>query len=301
MNKLSYTTRMVTMNQSSKVQIQRIKLDLSSPRYTQTVHWHDFFELELVLSGQAIHLLNGKSYPIQTGSMYLLTPADLHTLLPDPKANDPHITVITLSFSDSIVSETSFVEVQTLPTPLVATADEKTMQEIINISQSLLDLRKSTAPHSDDIRKHLFLSIVFRFLQLYHLQHESNHEAEPQTKLEREMTYVRNAVAYIRYNFRNPTLTVNAIASATCLSPNYFGTIFKRHIGETCLVYIRKMRLNFAWALLQNTTLTVSEIAEKCGYATVPYFISDFREAYGMPPKKLRDNLKEHEENKEKE
>ena len=291
MNKNPYTTRLVTFGQSTQLQVTRVTLDLSTPRYTQTVHWHDFFELELVIKGRALHLLNGKTTPVGVGSMYLLTPADLHTLLPDPDADDPHIRVINISFSDTIVSEPSFVEVQTLPSPLAATAEGVVLDELIAIAEGLLRLNKSTDPHTEDIQRHLFLSVVFRFLQLYHMQHVAESEPEPKDKLEREMSYVRNAVAYIRYNFRNPTLTVNSIATAVCLSPNYFGTIFKRHIGETCLSYIRKMRLNFAWALLQNSSLTISEIAEKCGYATVPYFISDFREAYGMPPKKHRDNL----------
>ena len=289
MNESGYTTRMVTLNQSTQLQISRMTLDLSTPRYSQTMHWHDFFELEMVVSGRALHLLNGTTYPIKEGSLYLLTPADLHTLLPDPEANDPNVTIINLSFSDSLVSETSFVEVQTLEPPLVADVEGSGFEELITLCKYLLASKKQNTPHNDDIRRHLFLAVIFRFLQTYHLQHNSTNLKEPKTKIEREMSYIRNAVAYIRYNFRNPTLSVNTVATAVCLSPNYFGTIFKRHLGDTCLGYIRKMRLSFACVLLQNSTLTISEIAEKCGYATIPYFISDFRNTYGMPPRKHRD------------
>ncbi|MBQ8717951.1 MAG: helix-turn-helix transcriptional regulator, partial [Clostridia bacterium] len=140
------------------------------------------------------------------------------------------------------------------------------------------------------VRLHLFLTVIFRFLQTYHLQHNSTYETELNTKLKREMTYIRNAVAYIRYNFRDPNISITKIAAAVCLSPNYFGTIFKKHMGETCLSYIKKLRLSFATVLLQNSALTIAEISDKCGYSNVPYFISDFRMAYGMPPKKHRDS-----------
>ena len=59
---------------------------------------------------------------------------------------------------------------------------------------------------------------------------------------------------------------------------------------ENCLSYIKKMRLSFATVLLQNSELTIAEISEKCGYSNIPYFISDFRATYGMPPKKHRNN-----------
>ncbi len=289
MSKSQYTTRLVTLGHAKQIEIHRHVVNLSTPRYTQTVHWHDFFELELILSGQAIHLLNGKPYPVRAGNLYLLTPADLHTLLPDPAADDPCIEVFNIAFSDTIVSETSFVEVQTLPPPLTAEALGDDFTELVQLSERLYSDRKSTAPHNEDIRRHLFLAFIFHFLQLYHIQHTTDLTKVPETRADRELTYIRNAIAYIRYNFRDPDISVAQIAKAVCLSPNYFGTIFKKHIGETCLSYIKKMRMSFAVVLLQNSGLTVAEISERCGYANVPYFISDFREIHGISPKKHRD------------
>lgn len=43
-----------------------------------TLHWHDFFEIELVLSGRATHLLNGKEYPLGRGDIFVLNPSDYH-------------------------------------------------------------------------------------------------------------------------------------------------------------------------------------------------------------------------------
>lgn len=284
-----YTTRMVKMNQTQQLWLSKSTVDLSSPKYVQTVHWHDFFELELVITGQAIHILNGTPYPIQAGSLYLLTPADLHTLIPDPSCDDPRITVLNIGFSNTIVSETSFVEVQTLPPPLTAEAQGENLIDFMNMAHRLLDEKQAKGPHSDDILRHTFLTFIFKFLRLYHLQHSHTEGESPSTMTDRELTYIRNAIAYIRYNFRDPTISITKIAAAVCLSPNYFGTIFKKHMKENCLSYIKKMRLNFATVLLQNSQLTVAEISEKCGYANAPYFISDFRATYGMPPKKHRD------------
>ena len=43
-------------------------------------HTHDFFEMECILSGRGTHLLNGTGQPLSAGSIYLLTPADVHAV-----------------------------------------------------------------------------------------------------------------------------------------------------------------------------------------------------------------------------
>ena len=42
------------------------------------LHWHNFFELEIVLEGHAVQILNGKEYKISRGSVYILSPTDYH-------------------------------------------------------------------------------------------------------------------------------------------------------------------------------------------------------------------------------
>ncbi len=51
---------------------------------------------------------------------------------------------------------------------------------------------------------------------------------------------------------------------------------------------IRDVRLETALALLQSSTLAVSEIAARCGYASHSRFSAAFRERYGFSPSQLR-------------
>src|SRR5215216_1033779 len=44
------------------------------------VHWHDFYELCVVIEGSADHLLNGVSRRIGPGDAFLLSPSDFHAL-----------------------------------------------------------------------------------------------------------------------------------------------------------------------------------------------------------------------------
>ena len=41
-------------------------------------HFHDFFELEYIISGSGTYTVDGKDYPIEAGSLFFLTPLNYH-------------------------------------------------------------------------------------------------------------------------------------------------------------------------------------------------------------------------------
>jgi len=41
---------------------------------SRELHWHDYFEIEIVLDGTGTHQYNGTNYPLSEGCAYLLTP-----------------------------------------------------------------------------------------------------------------------------------------------------------------------------------------------------------------------------------
>ncbi len=53
------------------------------------IHWHEFFELAFVISGEGEQILNGKPSRLSKGTLFLLTPADFHELTPAP--GEPYV------------------------------------------------------------------------------------------------------------------------------------------------------------------------------------------------------------------
>ena len=45
-------------------------------------HWHTYFELEIIVGGRAKHTINGESFYEESGSIYLLSPTDFHSVEP---------------------------------------------------------------------------------------------------------------------------------------------------------------------------------------------------------------------------
>ena len=63
---------------------------------------------------------------------------------------------------------------------------------------------------------------------------------------------------------------------------------FKKHYGKTPMKYITDLRISKAKELLLNTTASVAQVAEMCGYVNVYYFSNTFKKETGISPLKFR-------------
>lgn len=95
-------------------------------------------------------------------------------------------------------------------------------------------------------------------------------------------------VEMIRKEIENVDFNINTIANALYLTPAYFSRVFKRKMGMTCIDFIKNYRINLAKELLQNTDLSIQQISEKTGYATVYYFSQQFKQVTGESPGSFR-------------
>ena len=66
---------------------------------------------------------------------------------------------------------------------------------------------------------------------------------------------------------------------------------FKQINGVTIYGYLKRIRMQLASQLLQENSLSISEIAQAVGYHGDGHFQQAFREVYGVPPSKLRKEL----------
>ena len=82
---------------------------------------------------------------------------------------------------------------------------------------------------------------------------------------------IQLAAAYINTNFKN-NITLEFAAHELSLSPNYLGTLSKKHRGTSFNEYLNNTRLKYAYGLLLSSALTGKEIAFAPGYSSLEYF-----------------------------
>jgi AraC-type DNA-binding domain-containing proteins len=84
-------------------------------------------------------------------------------------------------------------------------------------------------------------------------------------------------------------ITLNIVADKFNISPNYLSRIFKENTGINFSYFIIDEKMKKARELLlSGNNMTISEISKRVGYYNTPYFVSIFKEKYGLTPSKFK-------------
>ena len=105
--------------------------------------------------------------------------------------------------------------------------------------------------------------------------------------LEKYSGPVRNCLNWIDFHYMEP-LSLESLAARFVINKNYLSSRFHREVGMTLTDYINKTRVQQAEKLLRKTTLSMQDIAEKCGFSDANYFTRTFRKVNGQSPNQFR-------------
>lgn len=82
--------------------------------------------------------------------------------------------------------------------------------------------------------------------------------------------------------------TVDDMCRRLAVSRTYFHRIYLEAFGVTFRQDVIESRINYAAELLLTTELSVSAVAEKCGYESDSYFMRQFKQHRGCTPSEYR-------------
>ena len=92
---------------------------------------------------------------------------------------------------------------------------------------------------------------------------------------------------YIHEYYREPSLSLQDIASHNGISKNHLSFEFTRETGETISDFLTRTRIKEAEKLILETNLKMYEIAEKTGYLNVETFTRAFKRITGKSPSRF--------------
>lgn len=95
---------------------------------------------------------------------------------------------------------------------------------------------------------------------------------------------VAYAKEYIAQNYKNSSLTMEAVANHVAVSYSYFSSLFRKEAGETFPSYLRKLRIEKAIQLLEDPGLKISDICYQVGFKYPQQFSNEFRKVTGVYP-----------------
>lgn len=99
--------------------------------------------------------------------------------------------------------------------------------------------------------------------------------------------WLGDAVRYIRRNFAKG-VTAKEVDAFIGYSHPKVNQVFNEELGHTVKKEILLQRSRHACSLLRETNCTIGEIAMRCGFQRVQYFVSSFAEEFKMTPEAWR-------------
>ena len=98
--------------------------------------------------------------------------------------------------------------------------------------------------------------------------------------LERSIDYIRSHI--------HEQLSVHHLAQMEFFSPSRYRALFKAMTGYSPIEFITEQRITQACHLLEHGELSLSQVAEACGYGDRLYFQRIFKQRIGVPPGEYR-------------
>ena len=95
---------------------------------------------------------------------------------------------------------------------------------------------------------------------------------------------LKPALSYLEQHYTDPQLSNSLLAQMAGISEVYFRRLFTSKMGITPRQHILDIRIKRAKQLLTESSMTVSAIAEQCGFANVYHFCRAFKAKTGFTP-----------------
>ena len=234
-----------------------------------SMHWHDFYEIDIILSGNGETVCNGKTFPVKRGLVSILAPTDFHEYRVTEEMD-----LINIKFEEPDLDHELLSRIFNEKSNIVYTK-EKHLEAIEGLCRLTIEL--DSHRYTQEYYRKLLEALILILLDCS--SHEESWDIESEV--------IQKAVVYMNTHFQeNPKMS--AIAEMCHLNENYFCRLFKNSVGMSYKEYLKKLKLDYAMKLIHNTNLSITDIAEKCGYETQSHFNREFKACYQQTPTSLR-------------
>jgi len=209
---------------------------------------------------------------IGAGDLFILFPGEWHRFRPDPLTGwDENFVGFDGDYAHHLMQ--SFF---TSGEPVLRGA---ATQETVALIRSIAEMTGTTSPETEPLVFADMITLITR-LVLFARVHASGERRAIRLKINAARERILEQ-AFQRVDFRG-------LAASLGLSYTVFRRMFQKETGHAPLAYQLEVRISRARVLLEQTDLSVSEIAQRVGFANVFYFSKMFSKRSGQTPSACR-------------
>lgn len=254
------------------------------------IHSHeDFFELVIVLNGNASHIVDDEKFQIRKGDVFVIGNNTSHGY---QDTSDFRICNIMYRLENLFpgnydITRCAGFHALFLLEPYVS--KEYKFASRLKLTQADFDITRKMVDRmllefqnkSDGWRTMLQSSFMTLVVTLSRLYDFNGSFKEP------DIINIAIAISYIENHFTED-ISLQLLAKLSHYSERHFTRIFNETYHTTPINYIISLRIRSACKLLRESPVSVCEIASRCGFNNSNYFSRIFRKQLGITPTQYR-------------
>lgn len=237
--------------------------------YSIEPHDHEFYEINVILSGKGIHTIDGKSTNAYRGCVFCIAPGSIHEY-----SETESLTVYHIVISAEVIKN-NLKEALKAPGFGLFTGEALTEKEK-NAGNNFLVLSESKLQHIENE-----LALINRFgtygipenspqivHSVWNLIYFFSYELSKKENGTETLKYrgqILKVLEFMHSNFEKK-LSIDTLSKMSFMSRSTFIRAFESVCGKTPMKYLDDYRISQAVMLLESTPMTKSEIADKCGF-----------------------------------
>ncbi len=247
----------------------------SFTEYEIGMHLHEFYEINIVLKGKGIHCIENNMYKIKKGYVFVIPPGIYHGYKNLGELEVYHILVGTkyLSrYASELECMGGYINLFSIE-PIIRsnteysfflTLDDTELEFISELSDILEKVKKN----SEDVHRNNYdlminsmgLNIIEALCHYYEKHSVSEYEKNTE-KYKR----IANNIQFICNNY-DKKITLKMLADNMNMSQSAYVKLFNKVLKMPPMQYVVNYRISRAKSLLENTDMTITEIAHRTGF-----------------------------------
>jgi len=266
--------------------------------YAIGMHTHEFYELNIVLSGKGLHYFCGHRFELSEGDIFVIPPMMPHGYYNIDSLNVYHV----LIRNDFFTRYKTDIDLMPGLFPLFFISPQIRDYAGLKLFEQL-DGEQLAAlmPYIDDLTAVCksfgtkATRVTLRSLMANHTMIRLLIALSPMLDhriSNRECEHIISSLEYIHRNY-DKKLTADQLAADLYMSRTAYFAMFKRFTGLTPAAYIENCRIENAKAQLELHELSATDIALKCGFYDCAHFTRCFKRCTGMTPGEYREKMDE--------
>lgn len=279
-------------------------------------HWHKEIEILYFPGGKFRLEINMEAFDIDSECFYFINPGELHSIRTTSRHSVQeyaivfHPELLCPPFYDSIQSQLiqplqngqlhfprymepshpAFSPLKDAFLRIVDAFSRCDSPETLKIANERFSLSSYRASGTVSVRLADQLCIKASLLQIFALLTEQDLFSRTEKSDDHRVNTIKTAITYMQEHYQEK-IYIRDLASLIGLNEQYFCRFFKKAIGMSPVEYLNEYRIRQAIRLLDNDSLSVTEVCLDCGYNNMGNFLREFRKYTGTTPLQYRKHM----------